>query len=516
MKRNTIIILSLTSLFVFFGCTKEINIETETTLPDENTALSDFAEILSSAVYSELPLRDFIKSEALKEFDRDFDVFYPFVKDEIVYDNQTFRQILEKYDTKGLLQEIEAREPLLNILVPDWSWVDEECFSVCNWDVANPDVLVTYECPGSLIPLYGKGELLGSMQGNEFPSIPVLVVKRNERMVYQPTKSGPLMYDFDDPAYDGSQEVKTKGIWYDDVYDFDILPPSNTVHPLTLPSKVRVAYTESKKNSLMKQRDHIYYDMTAVRDTGMVDIHYSEELYRFCFASGNIPALTDDPMSGDNMSLNEISYNYGQAMSEEALKTYGWIEGRFELIITVKAGEHLEQIVLPSIQISDAFAVDKVHYTWYEDIFGVVTYRWYRVEQSELVPRWIVINHELFTWDLSIFPYSYTVHFEEKDSDMTTTYTQTATYSYATNFTLSGEGSASTVKIGFGSGSSSQTSRSSTVTLTQNEGSDDLGTEEVYYSDAVVLSMPGSQPKAQLKSYTTESIVFQVVPRNSN
>ncbi len=111
MKRNTIIILSLTSLFVFFGCTKEINIETETTLPDENTALSDFAEILSSAVYSELPLRDFIKSEALKEFDRDFDVFYPFVKDEIVYDNQTFRQILEKYDTKGLLQEIEAREP---------------------------------------------------------------------------------------------------------------------------------------------------------------------------------------------------------------------------------------------------------------------------------------------------------------------------------------------------------------------------------------------------------------------
>ena len=382
--------------------------------------------------------------------------------------------------------------------------------------MANPDVLVTYECPGSLIPLYGKGELLGSMQGNEFPSIPVLVVKRNERMVYQPTKSGPLMYDFDDPAYDGSQEVKTKGIWYDDVYDFDILPPSNTVHPLTLPSKVRVAYTESKKNSLMKQRDHIYYDMTAVRDTGMVDFHYSEELYRFCFASGNIPALTDDPMSGDSMALNALSYNYGQAMSEEALKTYGWIEGRFELIITVKAGEHLEQIVLPSIQISDAFAVDKVHYTWYEDIFGVVTYRWYRVEQSELVPRWIVINHELFTWDLSIFPYSYTVHFEEKDSDMTTTYTQTATYSYATNFTLSGEGSASTVKIGFGSGSSSQTSRSSTVTLTQNEGSDDLGTEEVYYSDAVVLSMPGSQPKAQLKSYTTESIVFQVVPRNSN
>lgn len=517
---KTIRLLSFVSVLlvaITLGCTQEFKPSNEiATVPQEENPLQCFASILSRAVYYEPELRAFIKNNALKQFDRDYDVFYPFVKNSIVCDGQTFRDLLLKYDNANHLPLIEEKEPLLNILVPDWSWVDEECFSVCNWDVANPDVLVTYECPGSLIPLYGKGELLGSMQGNEFPSIPVLVVKRNERMVYQPTKSGPLMYDFDDPAYDGSQEVKTKGIWYDDVYDFDILPPSNTVHPLTLPSKVRVAYTESKKNSLMKQRDHIYYDMTAVRDTGMVDFHYSEELYRFCFASGNISALTDDPMSGDNMSLNEISYNYGQAMSEEALKIYGWIEGRFELIITVKAGDHLEQIVLPSIQISDAFAVDKVHYTWYEDIFGVVTYRWYRVEQSELVPRWIVINHELFTWDLSIFPYSYTVHFEEKDSDMTTTYTQTDTYSYATNFTMSGEGSASNVKIGFGSGSSSQTSRSSTVTITHKEGSDDLGTEEVYYSDAVVLSMPGSQPKAQLKSYTTESIVFQVVPRNSN
>lgn len=511
MKRNTIIILSLTSLFVFFGCTKELNIETETTLPDENTALSDFAEILSSAVYSELPLRDFIKSEALKEFDRDYDVFYPFVKDEIVYDNQTFRQILEKYDTKGLLQEIEAREPLLNILVPDWSWVDEECFSVHHWDTSNPEVAVTYACPGPTVPLYGKGELLGSMRGNEFSSEPVLVVKRNERMVFNPTKSGPLVYDFSNPAYDGSRKIETKGTWYNHIYDFDAVYPSYAVPLSVLPEKVRNAYYESENNSSMFQRDGIYYNMTAVRDTGIVDFHYAESLLRFRFANANMDALSDDPESGNQMTLNEIAYQYGSGISEDALKQYGWLDGKFEMVINIKAGDCLIEKVLPSMNISDAFAVDKLHFQWYQNIFNTVTYRRYWVEKEELVPQWINLNEELFTWDLSDFPLKYIVEFKEKDSGATTVQGGSQTFQYATNFNVSGEAGIDKIKIGFGAGASSQSSRSSSWSVTVQDGDDNLGSAYVQYINPVVTNVVGNN--ATLKTYSTSSILFQVLPK---
>lgn len=516
-KYSNIILIMIAALFS--SCAKEsienAGVDAAAIVNEDSQYLSSFAQILSAAVYNEPELRDYIKKEALAEFDMDHDVFYPFVKDEVVSGGKTFGVILDKYDTEGVLEEIEAHEPLLNILVPDWSWVDEGCFSVKTWDTSHREVAVTYDCTGAEIPLYGKGQLLGSMKSGEFTSMPVLVVKRNERMVYNPTKSGPVRYDFYDPVYDKSRQVETKGTWYDHVYDFDVALPSNTVHAMTLPEKVRAAYTQSRQNYNMKQRDHIYYNMTAVRDTGAVDFHYAEVLYRFRFVNSNIPGLTDD-IHSDSMSINTIQYNYGTSISEDALKQYGWLDGNFEIVYTVKAGEYQTRKPLPSLMVKDAFVVDKVHFQWYQDIFGTVTFRKYWVTQEELVPRWITMNCELFPWDLSSKPFSYLVEFEEKDSETTTTTSESETYSYASNINTSGDGSAYNVKVGFGAGSSSQVSRTVSVTITQKETNDDLGNAWVTFSDAVVLNISGTTPVAQLKTYNTGSILFQVVPRKTN
>ena len=222
MRKELILVLFAIFIALFCGCTKD-NEQKEVvtnTSPEENM-LKDFAEILSAAVYNEPDLRAFIKKEANKEFDNDFDVFYPYVKDEKVSSNRTFRDILQQYDSQKKLDVIEECEPLLNIYVPDWSWIDEECFSVCNWDTSLPEVLVTYSCPGSEIPLLSNGELIGTLQGNEFTSEPVLVVKRNERLVFHPTKSGPLVYKFISPFYDhnNSLSLETKGEWHDENID---------------------------------------------------------------------------------------------------------------------------------------------------------------------------------------------------------------------------------------------------------------------------------------------------------
>lgn len=47
----------------------------------ETDAQKSFAKILSIAVAKNEALRTFLKSEAEKQYDKDYDVFYPFVKD---------------------------------------------------------------------------------------------------------------------------------------------------------------------------------------------------------------------------------------------------------------------------------------------------------------------------------------------------------------------------------------------------------------------------------------------------
>ena len=98
-----------------FSCTQEEN----AFLVDENSrtevqeltaaeAQSKFARILSKAVSGSVEVRRFLKDEALKQFDNDYDVFYPYVKDKVVQGSQTFRDILLSYcDSDKELEQVE-------------------------------------------------------------------------------------------------------------------------------------------------------------------------------------------------------------------------------------------------------------------------------------------------------------------------------------------------------------------------------------------------------------------------
>ncbi len=78
------------------SCSKEAD---QLTINEESSdafisAQKEFAKILSSALNEEPDLRAFLKNEALKEFDMDYDVFYPYTKDVVVSGNRTFKDIL--------------------------------------------------------------------------------------------------------------------------------------------------------------------------------------------------------------------------------------------------------------------------------------------------------------------------------------------------------------------------------------------------------------------------------------
>lgn len=118
MKKILIAVLSAGVLAA--SCTKEAPevLPEVSNSSDETEYLSDFAVILSRAVVEEPALRDFIKGEALSEFDNDYDVFYAWTKDKKVSGGKTFREIISQYDYEGKLPKYLRRFPPLRYWFP--------------------------------------------------------------------------------------------------------------------------------------------------------------------------------------------------------------------------------------------------------------------------------------------------------------------------------------------------------------------------------------------------------------
>lgn len=120
-------------------------------------------------------MRFFIKDEALKQFDKDYDVFYPFVKDEEIAEGKTFREFLLGYLSEPELDRIEAEHPLLDIAVPDWSLI--EGFSVDSWDTTDQDLSIGYKNEKGGLSLFNNGEREFETMSGQIPGFPTLIVK---------------------------------------------------------------------------------------------------------------------------------------------------------------------------------------------------------------------------------------------------------------------------------------------------------------------------------------------------
>ena len=93
-----------------------------------------FAKLLSQAASSNVEVRSFLKKEALAQFDNDYDIFYPMIKDKKVFGDQSFRDVLLSYCKEANeLSEIEQSLPLLNIMIPDLSLFWD--FNAATWEI---------------------------------------------------------------------------------------------------------------------------------------------------------------------------------------------------------------------------------------------------------------------------------------------------------------------------------------------------------------------------------------------
>lgn len=230
-KLKSKLIIAIPPLFgllvLILSCEKEIeeapelSLSEKVALNEENALVHHFANVLAKSL-SNKDGRSFIKKEALKEFDGDYDILFAKVKDED-FSGKSLKSSRQKtygsflkdfYESKSknksnedfdiFINSLSDNYPLLQISIPE---VYEQ--STENWDISDYTPLVAVlpdnfdENITEVITAYDMDGNISYLNINEYPDNPVIIISQNERLlVYQKDQnnSKSKKYDIQDPC----------------------------------------------------------------------------------------------------------------------------------------------------------------------------------------------------------------------------------------------------------------------------------------------------------------------------
>ncbi len=332
----------------------------------ESEAQESLAKILSMAASKDAALRRFLKTEAEKQYDNDYDVFYPYVKDAVVEDGRTLRDVLLSYSSEEELGTLENSLPLLTIMIPDLSAFG--AFSVYKWDPKDEQVAVTYAKGNNSSVFYSEGDSILSLPAGSLPSFPFLVVKSNERMKVVgtgTTRAGQgvsYQYDFVDPAFDGSKTVHTRASYYDEKNPEAAPEDKPYLRKSVIDRRCVDAYNFSKQNRRFIDREYIYYNLSPKNPTGgQLEPNIREKIYMFRISPAEYDRLIDKE-TGQDPHLEEYEFYKTWHPSLAQIAKDLWTDGAFEIIIqSYKGATGFAEVKPISVKGSDLFYVDKFH-----------------------------------------------------------------------------------------------------------------------------------------------------------
>ncbi len=430
---------------------------------DTNSSLKkEFALAIATAVDQSEALRSFLKEEALKMFNNDYDILYAMVKEKPLSNGQSFRELLLEYITEDRLIEIENAIPLLTIFIPE---LPEDSFSATSWNVYNeiPKVALRMNNTNN-VPIFDA-------QGNEIvlssdrvPAYPVLVIKDNERVTAQTitdktslenvlfSDSNNVAYQLLDAAFDGSQNTDQQK------------SPGSPDPKITTASSIYAS-----KDGW--QRDYIYYDITPTKTTGAFSYDFQEHVLSF--------ELIGDPKS----TYQKIADQSGEPIlmdtsSREEPIALNWTGGAFEFkiktLVNAQNGVGAEVVVYFSATQSQLFTIE------YDRRLSGRTY-YYFFESIAFNNPSIPLSLPIFNWDLENYSSSIKIDIEEVDDTTTTTLTDVRSTTYASNFEISG----TIQKIGLKFGASRKETRSQSVKKSYTQANDPLGGVIINFADDI-------------------------------
>lgn len=513
--------MGLSCILLFAACERESVFVQESPVLSEKDALESFAKILSKAVYSEPALREYLKTESQQKRDYDTDIFIPWVIDDELPDGRTVRSILNYYDSCSELEVILRTNKLITILVPDWSWVDAECFCPNNWDTSINEVAVSFSGISPVHDLYLNGKCVASMSDGEFVNSPILIVKTNDHLVYSNnTKTGCQEYSFIcDDFVDLSGAIETKSTSQFSYYDLPYDVATDSLSIVAIDPLLLSAYATNTANNGIAQRDVIYYGLNESVDSGYLRRNIYEELVAIRL-NPDTRDYFDDQTENDE-DFDKIRYDFvgnkPRSLTISEMIGMTWGEGAIELSVKVLAGsQSINKIV--SVPFGQAFAVKKIRkqstYNWLGALkanYYSINYSLTNIDMSDwLEPKWIPINYELFNWDISQYPKGYIIEFSEKDSGVTTTETQSYTLTFLTNYKRTYGANIEVLKLGYEYGVTATYQQTYSNSISYTENDDQLGSFVVQFGDKVIRGTNGG--KARMKVYSTGCVDAFILP----
>ena len=524
MKKNVIIVAVLSAIIVFASCCNDTEIiETENSKSlslgiDQKTAMSRFAEIISVATYNRPEVREFLKREAIKQFDKNYDVLYVNVKDSYI-GNETFGDILNYYATSGELESIENAVPTINIYIPKIS-----LFDVLPENLDCKDKEIPVVLPGETDnKLYVNGVIVDSIAKGNVPDFHVFVINKNSRVVVDAkTRAVGKRFRFIDPEFDTSNlRAVTRGS----------LESVSVVGEKAIKAYSYFYKDDGSNQSKALQRDYIYYGMTPTSQKGNLNQSVSEYMsfieidpVAYFKISDNIPSENkklqkDDP----ELKKKEVSRKKRDFTTEELINEF-WTEGCYNLKIEViRSTSNVPTVKYLALLPEDIwnFNLDRTYRHSTALRHSKYTYR---IDPRKFTAKryYLASNFISFgKWDLSNESLSRDIIFTETDPGDT----YSDKYEYETQ-TVKRTKVNGDVKIGIGLndgksnittdvGVENETTTTKKVTkvisVTRTNYDDPLGDVSIYFYDPIIEGKSGSQ--YQMKIYNTGNVLFGVTAK---
>lgn len=499
--------------------------------PSKETKMADFARVLSKAVADRQDVRQFLKDEALKQFDLNYDVLYGAVKDEQI-GGVKFHDILSSYSTVDSLNDMIAGIPLLNIYLTRTA-----IFGIFpeDLDVNDREVPIAVSMSDSTM-FFVNGTLETTIAKGEIPAFHVFVVNENSRVVvnngvdYGSNGLKALSrndYTFKSPLFDARLANNLKSIRTNmSVAGWRVHNAFQYFHG-----------TGHGSDQKAFQRDYLYYGITPHKQTGTLNASTSEYLCyikvspRAYFKIADVMptgSIQEDPICEEQRNSSDEHWvakykgadSQKRKLSQAELVDKLWTRGAYELrfdIIDSKQGE--ANVIYIPVRPEEIWNfnldIDRQHKTWFRH-----TKFTYKIDPQKFTSKEYFLPDaiDIGKWDISTESMYRSIRVSEEDDgeEITTKYSYEIVRMSSHNF----KGSAK-LNVGFGTGDknslsgefSSEATRQNTsrqtseVSIKETNASDFLGKVTVYYYDPIVESMTGG---LVLHTYNTGYVTFAI------
>lgn len=324
MKITRHLLFAALSPLIFYSCSTDddsISVkDLKTYSIGKGKAMSEFAAILSKATYENQSVREFLKQEASKKFDDNYDVLYANVKNKQI-DGTSFQDILKSYSSNSKITQIENEVPLLNIYFPEIA-----VFNVgpATYNTVNRELPIAVSAD-AITPLYYNGLNTDYLEESEIPSFPILVVNENRHIT-------------EDQLTGGEQRGTINSV---KSYDGTTAAPivNNNDNSSVVGSKAVEAFNISKTNetSEIPQRDYIYYGVTPEDTTRTYNAEVNEYISFIEIEPKAYYKLSDYTNSRNNMPhiSRGVDNNTTSWSASAKSATFLWTAGIYDFKVAL-------------------------------------------------------------------------------------------------------------------------------------------------------------------------------------